>query len=209
MLTQVLHSGVLMKPHLHFLLIGCVALSACSSARLSHDEVRRKIAAIGQSSLVPDAIEIRRIVSESDTSAIAEATVTLAFQFKRATANSEWHIEAVRLGDRDWISLDELLAGINEGRRRTTSQAMQELAEAAEKYRMANGSLPSARDIVELTDTLYPAYMKVLVRQDGWGNPIIYEVTGPASFRFISNGPDGRRGTADDIVVENGRSAAP
>src|SRR5205823_5898987 len=104
---------------LYLLLSGSLALCACTSARLSHDEARKKIAAIGQSNLIPDAIEIRRIISQSDTQAIAEATITLAFQFERASGDSDWRIAAVRLGDRDWISLDELLAAINEGRRRT------------------------------------------------------------------------------------------
>jgi len=64
-----------MKRALHLLLIGCFMLPACTSARLSHDEVRKKIAEIGQSNLIPDAIEVRRIISQSDTSAIAEAAV--------------------------------------------------------------------------------------------------------------------------------------
>src|SRR5438034_8234642 len=110
----------------HVLLLGCLMLSACSGARLSHDEARKRIAEIGRSNLVPAAIEIRRIVSQTDTEAIAEATITLAFQFKRANPNAEWRIQAVRLGDRDWIGLDELLAGINEGRRRPTTDAMRE-----------------------------------------------------------------------------------
>src|SRR6185295_3424951 len=110
-----------------------LALPACTSALLSHDEARKKIAAIGQSNLIPDAIEIRRIISQTDTEAIAEATITLAFQFKRANAAADWRIVAVRLGDRDWISLDELLAAINDSRRRQTSQSMAHLAEAVEK----------------------------------------------------------------------------
>jgi hypothetical protein len=185
----------------HFLLLGCIAFSACSGARLSHDEARKKIAEIGRSNLVPAAIEIRRIVSQTDTQAIAEATITLAFQFKRDNPNAEWRIQAVRLGDRDWISLDELLAGINEGRKRATTDSMQKIAEAVEKFRAANGSLPDARDIVGLTDVLSPRYMNELVREDGWGKPILYEVTGPTAFRLTSDGPDGRRGTADDIVI--------
>ena len=209
MLTQMLHSDLLMKRTLVVLLIVCFTLPACTSARLSHDEARKRIAAIGTSNLVPDAIEIRRIVSQSETSAIAEATITLAFQFKRASAQTDWHIEAVRLGDRDWISLDELLAAITEGRRRTTTQAMQQLAEGVEKYRTMNGSLPTARDIVALTDILHPAYMKDLVREDGWGHPIIYETTGNTAFRLISLGPDGRRGTTDDIIVGTSASSAP
>src|SRR5947209_14573453 len=153
MLTQMVNwsGGALPGPPLqkmkHVLLLGCLLLCTCTSARLSHDEARKKIAEIGRSNLVPDAIEIRRIVSQSDTQAIAEATITLAFQFKRDNPDAEWRIQAVRLGDRDWIDLDELLAGINEGRRRTTSAAMQKLAAAVEKYRAANGSLPNAGDI--------------------------------------------------------------
>src|SRR5947207_12211967 len=129
------------------LLLLCFTLSACTGARLSHDEARKKIAETGRSNLIPDAIEIRRIISQTDTQAIAEATITLAFQFKRDNPNAEWRIQAVRLGDREWISLDELLAGINEGRRRATSDAMHKLAEAVEKYRARNGSFPTARDI--------------------------------------------------------------
>src|SRR4030095_3695950 len=127
-----------------------------------------------------------RIVSQSDTSAIAESTVTLAFQFKRANANADWRIESVRLGDRDWISLDELLAAIDENRRRTTTHTLQQLAEACENYRSKKGALPAASDIVKLTDILYPEYMTKLVREDGWGDPIIYEVTGQPAFRAES-----------------------
>ena len=198
-----------MKRALYLLLMASLTLPACTSARLSHDEARKKITAIGQSNLIPDAIEVRRIISQTDTEAIAEATITLAFQFKRANAASDWRIEAVRLGDRDWISLDELLAAVNEGRRRTTSQLLQRLAEGVEKYRSSNGSLPDARDIVALTDVLHPSYIPDLIREDGWGHPIAYEVTGNATFRLISAGADGRRGTADDIVLENSRPAAP
>ena len=43
--------------------------------------------------------------------------------------------------------------------------------------------------------------MKDLVRLDAWGKPIHYEVTGPATFRLISFGADGIRGTPDDVVL--------
>ena len=188
-----------------FYLLSCAALTlcACTSARLSSDQARKKIAEIGQSSLIPDAIEVRRIISQDDTRAIAEATVTLAFQFSRPNEHAEWRIEAVRLGDRDWISLDELLAAVNEGRRKTTSQSLQQLAEAVDKYRAANnGSLPNARDLVALTDVLHPSYMSVLIREDAWGHPIVYEVVGNSAFRLISAGADGRRGTSDDVIIE-------
>jgi hypothetical protein len=42
--------------------------------------------------------------------------------------------------------------------------------------------------------------MKDLVRTDAWGHPIDYEVTGSA-YRLVSSGPDGVRGTPDDIML--------
>ena len=115
----------------------------------------------------------------------------------------------MRLGDRDWISLDELLASVNEGRRRATAAALGKIAGAIAKYRDSNGSVPPARDIITLTDALHPLYMDELVRQDAWGNPIDYELTGGSSFRLISRGPDGRRGTDDDIVLDSSQPTAP
>jgi hypothetical protein len=190
------------------LLLGTLLLSGCAADRLAHDEARQKIAQIGRSNLIPDAIEIRRIVSQTETEAIAESSVTLAFQFKKAKTDAEWQISAVRLGDRDWISLDELLSAINQGRRRTTIEGLQKLAVAIAKYRDMNGSIPTAPDIVRLTDVLHPLYISELVRDDGWGDPIDYQVTG-TTFRLVSSGPDGVRGTPDDIVFDPNRPVSP
>jgi hypothetical protein len=190
------------------LLLSSLLLSACASDRLSHDEARQKIAQIGRSNLVPDAIEIRRIVSQTPTEAIAESTVTLAFQFKRANPTAQWQIAAVRLGDRDWVSMDELLAAINDGRRRSTIDGLQKLAAGIAKYREMNGNLPMAPDIARLTDILHPLYMNDLIREDGWGAPIDYQVMG-TNFRLISAGPDGVRGTADDLVFDPSRPLSP
>jgi len=77
--------------------------AGCSGARLSHDEVRKQISEIGKSSLLPDSIQIQRIVSQSDNAAIAETTVSLAFEFKRDKSSGPWRIASVRLGDRDWV----------------------------------------------------------------------------------------------------------
>jgi hypothetical protein len=190
------------------LFLSCLIASGCASDRLSHDEARRKIGQIGRSNLVPDAIEIRRIVSQTDTEAIAESSITLAFQFKRANPNMEWSIAAVRLGDRDWIGLDELLAAINDGRRRATVENLQKLAAAIAKYRESNGSIPNAPDIGGLTDVLHPLYTVELIREDGWGDPIDYEVMG-STFRLVSRGPDRLPGTPDDIVFDPSRPLSP
>ncbi|HET9130051.1 MAG TPA: type II secretion system protein GspG [Terriglobia bacterium] len=174
--------------------------TGCSSARLSHDEARRQIAEIGNSSLVPDSIHIQRIVSQTEKDAIAETSIAMAFEFQRAKSSDPWHISAVRMGDRDWVGVAEIIAAVNESRKRTTLESFQKLARGIEAYRQQNGTSPNATDIVSLTNILHPTYMTDLVRLDAWGRPIRYEVTG-ASFRLLSDGADGIRGTADDLQL--------
>ena len=189
-----------MKCPANLLLLFSLLAFACSGPRLSHDEARKRIAAIGTSALVPDAIEIRRIVSQSDDSAVAETTVTLAFQFTKDKTTNQWQVASVRLGDRDWISLDELLAALNDGRKRETLKSMEKLAAGVTNYRQRNGAFPVAADIVKLTDILHPDYISELIRMDAWGHPIEYETAG-TGFRLRSAGPDGVSGTQDDLQI--------
>jgi hypothetical protein len=196
-----------MKKPFQMLLIAALTLTGCAGSRLSSDEARKKIAELGRSNLVPDAIEIRRISSQTDTEVIAESTITLAFQFKKSSAG-EWRVAAVRLGDRDWVDLNELLAAMNEGRSRQTTELMEKVMAGVTEYRNANNALPAATEIVGLTDLLHPKYMRDLVRQDAWGHPIDYEVRG-TTFKLTSHGPDGVRGTPDDIVRDGVGTASP
>jgi hypothetical protein len=175
-------------------------MAGCSSSRLSHDEARRQIAEIGKSSLVPGSIQIQRIVSQTEKDAIAETSVALAFEFKRNKVTDPWHIAAVRMGDRDWVGVDEIVAAVNESRRRTTLESFQKLATGIETFRQRNGASPNASEIVALTNILHPTYMSDLVRLDAWGRQIRYEVVG-AGFRLLSDGADGVRGTPDDILL--------
>jgi hypothetical protein len=169
---------------------------------------RRSMVDIGSSPLVPDALEIRRVISQNEKRAIAEATVTLSFQFSRGGPNRQWRIDAARLGDRDWINVADLLAAFNEGRRRQTASSLQKLVAGINNYRTKSGALPAVIDIIDLTDLLHPNYMTELVRTDGWGRAIILEVAGP-TFRLVSRGPDGLRGTSDDVIVNAGSPASP
>ena len=41
--------------------------------------------------------------------------------------------------------------------------------------------------------------------RDGWGRDLVYRRLDPVHFRLFSAGADGARGTADDIIIENGR----
>jgi hypothetical protein len=124
----------------------------------------------------------------------------MAFEFKRDKTSDPWRIAAVRMGDRDWIGVDEIITAVNESRRRTTLESFQKLATGISVFEQQTGSAPKATDIVSLTNILHPTYMADLVRLDAWGHQIRYEVTG-SRFRLISDGADGVRGTADDLLL--------
>ncbi len=172
-------------------------LSGCSG-RLSQDNVREQIAELGGSSLVPSEIEVQRIVIDSETRAIAETNVKMAFQFERE-AGGQWRIAAARLGDRQWVDIETLFAALDRQRSDDTAVALRKLADGISEYREENGSLPDPDS--NLSDTLHPLFMGELIRQDSWGQDIQYEVTGDGGFRLRSTGPDRMPGSSDDIVV--------
>ena len=190
-----------MNRALQLVLIAAFLASGCGGARLSHNEIRKQVAELGTSTLIPKAIEVRRIVSQSNNRLIAETTVELAFQFERDTPGSPWHVASARLGDQNWISVSELIAAINENRRKETASALGKLDAGVTAFRQRNGNAPNASTITALSDVLHPQYMTDLVRADAWGRPIRYEVAG-GNFRLLSYGVDGVRGTADDIILQ-------
>src|SRR5438128_2978951 len=97
------------------LLLMLFTTNALAATKLSRELARKRISELVSFKLVPDAIEIRRISEDSAGRAIAETTITLAFQFKK-TDSGEWDVDAIRFGDRDWVSMSELLAAIDHGK---------------------------------------------------------------------------------------------
>jgi hypothetical protein len=183
------------------LLVVSLLFSGCGGARLSHAEIRKQIASLGTSTLVPSSVSVRRIIGDSGNRTIAETTVELAFQFERDTETSPWHITAVRLGDQNWVSVPELLAALNESRRKIAAASLEKLGAGVMEYRQKNGALPSVSNIQALADVLHPQYMRELILDDPWGRPIEVESAGTL-VRFRSLGPDGQRGTDDDILSQ-------
>jgi hypothetical protein len=177
--------------------------AACGGARISHDEIRRQIAEMGGAALGSKAVSIRRVVSQSGNRAIAETNVELAVQLERSGPDQPWQIAAVRLGDQNWIGMDELVSAVNAARARETQTALEKLAAGIAAFRrLNNGASPSAGDIVTLTDVLHPLYMTDLVRLDAWGRPIEFiPARAGVAYSLRSMGPDGVPGS-DDILLE-------
>ena len=188
-----------MNRALQLVLIAAFAASGCGGGRISHNELRKQIAELGPSTLIPEAIAVRRVVSQSNTRLIAETTVEMAFQFQRDTATSPWYVSSVRLGDQNWVSVPELIAAVNESRRRETVAALRKLDAGVASFRQRNGNFPGGTTVAALGDILHPQYMNELVLADAWGHPIEIASSSP-NFRFRSLGADGQRGTADDVL---------
>ena len=55
-----------------------------------------------------------------------------------------------------------------------------------------------------LMDHLSPAYLGSIIRLDAWSQELSYKGTATA-YRLASLGPDGKAGTDDDIILENGQ----
>jgi hypothetical protein len=171
------------------------------------EKERQLMLELGASPGIPKDIEVRRVISANDRRAIVESAVTMGFRFERAP-RSGWMISAARLGNRDWVDTNDLLSTISEGRRLDTVAMLEKLAAGIRKYLAANHALPSAKDIVELTNILHPNYMSDLIRVDGWGQAFEYNASGSA-FRLASKGADGRWGTRDDVTLDGSSAGQP
>jgi hypothetical protein len=86
-------------------------------------------------------------------------------------------------------------------RRRTTYMTIAELTDVVYRFHHDFQRYPDSFDQLLRPPADQPPYLESVPR-DAWGNPFRYEVQvdpPPGSFRIVSSGPDGERGTEDDI----------
>jgi hypothetical protein len=124
----------------------------------------------------------------------------MAFRLSRAK-DGDWQVNALRLGDRNWLDIKAFISALNDVRLRETRENLTKLLNGMKLFKEKNGGYPQARNIVELTDILVPNFMAEMIRYDGWNREFVVSFTSPDSFELISLGADGIRGTADDTVV--------
>ena len=89
-----------------------------------------------------------------------------------------------------------------------TAGDMRAIGQALTSYHQDPGGCPTAGAIDDLPRQLSPDYLRMGGTTDRWGNPLTYSAT-PAGYRLVSRGDDGREGTEDDLVLENGRLQTP
>jgi hypothetical protein len=179
-------------------LIGIVAYARELGAR----EAREKIAqALGFDK--SDNVHVKNISRGMGSEAIVEAQFDAAFRFT-ADKEGKWQAVEVRAGDRRWESIELIQTALRKEKALRTGAELRTVATALEAYRRDNGSYVQADTGAALMDNLAPRYLNTIIRLDAWSREFDYRGTA-ASYRLSSLGADGKPGTDDDIVFENGR----
>jgi hypothetical protein len=133
------------------------------------------------------------------SSGVTEVEVAANFTLSK-DARGKWRVESVELGGETVGELEALWRSVNE---RKASRAREDLAtirEALEAFRRERGFYVVGEDSVVLLDYLSPRYAKHIIRIDPWHNPYRYAGS-TAAYTLASDGPDGKRGTADDVTL--------
>ncbi|PYT08112.1 MAG: hypothetical protein DMF60_05640 [Acidobacteria bacterium] len=194
-----------MKPMPRALVMIALALLFIGAAAIARDlgarEARERIAqAMGFDK--PDNVRIKNI-SASGSDAIVEAQFNAAFRFT-TDKEGKWQAVEVRTGDRRWESIELMQTAIRKEKALRTTADLRTVATALEAYHRDGGAYVTADTGSALMDNLAPRYLNSIIRLDAWSHEFAYKGTA-VSYHLASLGADGKPGTDDDIVFENGR----
>jgi hypothetical protein len=148
-----------------------------------------------------DAVHIKSI-SVTGGEAVVVAQFEAAFRF--SDQNGSWKPVEVRTGDRQWESIELIQAAIAREKALRTTADLRTIATGLEAFRNETGGYVVGTGGAKLMDQLSPRYVKSIVRLDAWSHEFEYSGS-RTGYRLASNGPDGKPGTGDDIVFENGQ----
>jgi hypothetical protein len=98
----------------------------------------------------------------------------------------------------------DVLHAIDQGKLIGTRGTMENIGKALTTYAMDRGGYPQGSSIQEVTAALVPAFLPSAETVDAWGNTLLYR-SDTRSFTLTSPGADGRAGSADDLVLTDGR----
>lgn len=194
-----------MKPRSRVVILIALILSLIGVAAVARELGAREAREIIARSLgldKADNVHIKNI-SRTGSDAVVEAQFEAAFRFT-SDKDGKWQAVEVRTGDRNWESIELIRTAIQKEKTLRTSADLRTLATALEAFRRDNGSYVEAGNCSALIDNLTPKYLPSVIRLDAWSREFDYKGQS-ASYRLASLGPDGKPGTGDDIVFENGR----
>jgi len=173
--------------------------STQAAGDLSPKEARRLIARLAGIELPSDAVRVKS-VSSFGNSAVVVAQVETAFRL--VNEKNKWRVAEIRTGDRRWEDVDLLVRALNAEKTSRVRAELETVATALEAFRRERGAYVEAKTETALIDFLSPRYLARVIRVDAWQRPYEYEGSRD-SYVLRSLGPDGKSGTADDVVLTN------
>ncbi|HUI69039.1 MAG TPA: type II secretion system protein GspG [Spirochaetia bacterium] len=179
------------------MLLPSLVLTACGGRAINPKNAQEIIASQGH--LGKDTLDIESVSQTGPGEAVVQARLPAAFRLEKV--HGKWEIRDVRVGNDQWEKLDDFVAALNAVKTEETRKMLGEVANAIDRYREKNGRLPDFKDYVSLSDALNPDYLTTLIRLDAWRHPLAAVRTATTTVQLISAGPDGKIGTADDIVL--------
>jgi hypothetical protein len=118
---------------------------------------------------------------------------------------SGWHVAELRIGNRDWVKLEPLLASLNQQKQKLAHSELELIAGALEKFRRDRGFYVVSDKQSVAIDFLSPRYLGRVIRVDPWNQP--YKYLGERDhFTLRSTGPDRKADTPDDILLSESRN---
>ncbi|MDX2043284.1 MAG: hypothetical protein SF097_18855 [Acidobacteriota bacterium] len=187
--------------------LGGVWFAGSAADVLSAKQARDLLQHLAGANLSKDQVQIKKVEAGiGNGGAIVEAQIETAFRVKKE--KDGWRIAEVRLGDRQWESFELIEEAIKREKARRTTALMMQLVDGLAAYQKERGQFATTDEIAELLDFLSPRYLSSAPRFDLWGKEFDYRGSS-LSYRLSSAGPDGKKNTKDDLVVENGALKTP
>lgn len=161
------------------------------------------LAALLSVQLPSDAVRIKSVDGSalpfgSSPSSVVEALIGADVRIVRRQTG--WTVTELRMGSRDWVSLETLIAAANEDKAGRARADLQAMARALEEFRSERHAYVVSDSEAVLIDHLSPRYLKRVIRLDPWNRP--YQYRGDSgSFTLRSVGADGTESTPDDILI--------
>lgn len=175
-----------------------MALSGCG--RSLERQTRDQLRTLGGAELDARAVEVTN-ARASGGRATADVTIRTAVTLRHQ--GNQWVLDEVRLGDRRWEKVDRIVQALEQARSEETRRQMDKILAGIASYRSAHGRLPELDSFVELIDLLNPEFLDEVIRLDGWQNPFHFKQEDDGTLELRSDGPDGKRGTDDDLVIRS------
>lgn len=171
-------------------------------AGLSVARIRELLQTVAGANLQKQQVEVKSISEGSGSdNTVVEARIETAFRFART--GGAWRVAEIRLGDRQWESIELIETAVRHEKERRTTVLLRRVADGLEAYRREKGQFVLTEDFAVLLDYLAPRYLSDPLRFDWWGTQFVYRGTA-AGYQLLSAGADRKAGTKDDLIIENG-----